>query len=327
MSCTFKISVIIPVYNLSIYLNRCLESVINQTLKDIEIIIIDDGSTDESPSIIQEYAKKDPRVRFYIGSNQGVVCARSQGLSMSTAPYVYYLDGDDFLMLDAMEVLYQKAVNEEAKMVFFDYQVHDDLIDGSVTQQSLYWEELSSEEWLKNAFLGEIQWAVWTHIHKRELYEYVDFSLLKDLSIGEDAVLTSLLVHASNKVYKVNEVKINYVIREKSVTRISGLSDQAYASYILFPERLNRFFINREKYLSLDKGCSYVYVRSALETLYKRRYDKAHLICKRAAKALRKYPEFRKKLDRRMLKLIKLFSLAQFIGAYYMRECIRKNKI
>ena len=95
-----KVSVIIPVYNVEKYLRECLDSVVNQTLKDIQIILIDDGSTDSSLGICKEYAQKDNRIKIIEQKNQGAGAARNRGMSEAKGDYLYFLDSDDFLELN-----------------------------------------------------------------------------------------------------------------------------------------------------------------------------------------------------------------------------------
>ena len=92
-----KVSVIIPVYNVEVYLRQCLNSVVNQTLKDIEIICVDDGSTDSSAEILKEYAKKDGRIRVLTQSNSGAGAARNTGIAVAKGAWLYFVDGDDFI--------------------------------------------------------------------------------------------------------------------------------------------------------------------------------------------------------------------------------------
>ena len=107
-----KISVIIPVYNMEKYLNECLDSVINQTLKDIEIICINDGSTDNSLKILKEYEKKDKRIKILTQKNSGVAIARNRGIDFSKGEFIGFLDSDDMYMnKSSLENLYYSAVN------------------------------------------------------------------------------------------------------------------------------------------------------------------------------------------------------------------------
>src|SRR5574344_661413 len=104
-----KVSIIIPVYNTEEYLDECLQSLINQTLKDIEIICIDDGSTDCSAEILHEYSLKDSRIKVLKQRNYGQSAARNKGLMFANGEYISFLDSDDFISEDMLEKLYCKA--------------------------------------------------------------------------------------------------------------------------------------------------------------------------------------------------------------------------
>ena len=109
MSNNLKVSVIIPVYNVEQYLNQCLDSVINQTLKDIEIICVDDGSTDNSFKMLEEYAQKDNRIKVIHQKNKGAAAARNEGLYIAQGKYLSFLDSDDFFEIDMLEQMYNCA--------------------------------------------------------------------------------------------------------------------------------------------------------------------------------------------------------------------------
>ena len=107
-----KVSVIIPIYNTEKYLAECLESIINQTLKQIEIICIDDGSSDGSAAILKEYAQNDLRISMYTQKNRGVSAARNVGVRHARGKYLFFMDSDDILEKNALEILVQTLQNE-----------------------------------------------------------------------------------------------------------------------------------------------------------------------------------------------------------------------
>ena len=111
-----KISIIVPVYNVEKYLERCLDSLINQTLKDIEIICINDGSTDNSSEILKEYAKKDSRIIIINQNNQGISVARNNGMNKAKGKYIGFVDSDDWVDLDFFEKLYKAAEKHNAQI-------------------------------------------------------------------------------------------------------------------------------------------------------------------------------------------------------------------
>lgn len=114
-----KISVILPVYNVEKYLRQCLDTIIGQTLKEIEILCVDDGSTDNSAKILEEYAQKDQRVKVFTQKNAGAGAARNLGLRHASGKYLSFLDSDDFFEPDMLEEAYEQAERYEAEMVVF----------------------------------------------------------------------------------------------------------------------------------------------------------------------------------------------------------------
>ena len=121
-----KVSVVIPVYNVENYLRECIESITAQTLRDIEIICVNDGSTDASLSIIKEFCAKDSRIILIDQENRGVSCARNRGFDKAVGKYVYYMDSDDYLEPDALETLYAISEEKELEVLQFDYTVFFD---------------------------------------------------------------------------------------------------------------------------------------------------------------------------------------------------------
>lgn len=118
-----KVSVIIPVYNTEEYVEEAVRCIVNQTLKEIEIIVINDGSTDNSLEVVTEIAEKDPRLQVYCQENQGQSVARNIGISKAKGEYIYFMDSDDLLDLEALECCYNKCVSEDLDFVFFDAEI------------------------------------------------------------------------------------------------------------------------------------------------------------------------------------------------------------
>ena len=116
---SIKVSVILPVYNVENYLRQCMDSVMGQTLKDIEIICVDDGSSDDSPAILEEFARKDSRIRILTQQNAGAGAARNLGMKYAKGRYLSFLDSDDFFEPDMLEKAYEKAEKYQAQIVVF----------------------------------------------------------------------------------------------------------------------------------------------------------------------------------------------------------------
>ncbi len=202
-----KVSVIIPVYNTEKYLKKCLDSVLGQTLSDIEVICINDCSTDGSLGILQDYAAQDERIKIIdLAENKGAAAARNEGIDKAQGEYLGFVDSDDFVDLDFYEKLYNKATEEEADCAKGNYrnaQTGD--VDYSLN-------EMIREN--KNNFAFAYCSAIFKKQVVRENNIY--FPLLSDM---EDPVFAFAFALKANKVEIVDDACINIVARENSLTR------------------------------------------------------------------------------------------------------------
>lgn len=122
------VSVIVPVYQAEKYLEKCINSILNQTYEDLELILVDDGSTDQSLGIIRQFQKKDKRIRYFHQQNSGVSAARNKGLEMSKGTQILFVDADDTIDVEMLTFMMDKMVRYEAEIVFcgFDYIYNDE---------------------------------------------------------------------------------------------------------------------------------------------------------------------------------------------------------
>ena len=211
-----KVSIIVPVYNVEKYLNQCLESLVNQTLKDIKIIIVNDGSTDSSQNIIDSYQIKYPDLILALTKeNGGLASARNFGLAYVQSQYVAFIDSDDYVDLTMYEKLYKKAISEDSDLVMCNLQYFFE----NGTSKSFISEGLNLE-WNSNphkaAFLSPL--FAWNKLYKKELF--------RDLSypIGlwyEDIPVSTKIFAVSKKITWVNETLVYYRQRENSIMHAS----------------------------------------------------------------------------------------------------------
>ena len=131
-----KLSIIVPVYNASKYLERCLDSVINQTLKEIEIICINDGSSDNSKTILENYAKKDNRIKIINQKNLGLSASRNKGIKYANGEYIFFVDADDWIELNTCEITYNFAKEKNLDLLLFGAKNIDD--DGITYDDNYY---------------------------------------------------------------------------------------------------------------------------------------------------------------------------------------------
>ncbi|MBQ0066251.1 MAG: glycosyltransferase family 2 protein [Firmicutes bacterium] len=203
-----KVSIIVPVYNTEKYLRRCLDHLINQTLKEIEIIIVDDGSTDASTQIIQEYAQNDSRIIVFHKKNGGQGSARNLGIRNARGEYIGFADSDDYVDQTLYEKLYKKAKEAEAEMVECKYCFVDE--NGNKLKSRGNIREYKSQ---KDMFIDPMV-APWNKIyHRKTIQHRVQFP---EGYIYED---TSFYIKAIPYVYHtahVNEALVHYVLHETS---------------------------------------------------------------------------------------------------------------
>lgn len=203
------ISVIVPIYNTDKYTGICIESLINQRYKKLEIILVDDGSTDRCPEICDLYTRKDNRIKVIHKKNGGLVSGRKTGMQASTGDYVGYVDGDDWVGEGYFESVVNVISSENPdvvisgwKRVLFDQKVpmNNGFPSGSYTDADL--EKLKSEMISKGKFYKHgISTYVWNKVFKRELVYDCQMNVDEKLMIGEDACVSYAALLKSKKVY------------------------------------------------------------------------------------------------------------------------------
>ena len=255
----YKVSVIVPVYNVEKYIDKCLNSLVNQTLKEIEIILVNDGSPDNSQEIIDKYVKKYPRkIKSYIKENGGQGSARNFGLEKAEGEYIGYVDSDDFIELDMYEKLYNKASKNNLDIV----------ICGSynVTEAGIKTIELDRElfkDKKKNAFFGRM--AVWNKIYKRELLLNSGIKFRSKLWY-EDLDFTVQILCMAKKIGYVNKPFYNYLIREGSTMNNSNV-DRNLEILLAFDEVLKNPTVKDNKQLIEFLGVDHIYISAVVRVL------------------------------------------------------------
>ena len=221
---TEKITVIVPVYNVENYLNKCLDSLINQTYKNLEISVINDGSTDNSGKICQEYAQKDNRIIYIEKENGGQSEARNMGLDRMTGSYVTFVDSDDWVELDYVEVLYNKLIEYQADIAVGNYYSYNEQegifyfhIFGNSYYEKVYdnvsiFENFYESEHMKNFALI----CVGGKLYKSDLFRELRFEVGK---LGEDGYLNQKIYLLAEKTIYLNAGLYAYRQREGSSSR------------------------------------------------------------------------------------------------------------
>lgn len=222
MNCDYKISIIIPAYNIAPYLPRCLDSVLAQTYSNLEIIVVDDGSTDNTKKVISEYAQKDSRIVPVYKENTGVSDTRNKGLDIATGDYIGFVDGDDYIENNMYESLLNNALKYNAgishcgyklKFPANEYDLHGtgkiieqdkqqgiiDLLEGTLVEPSLC-NKLFSKKCVKG------------------------LQMRKDIKMNEDLLFNIMSFAKSEKSIFEDKPLYNYIMRTNSATTSSGLT-------------------------------------------------------------------------------------------------------
>lgn len=291
-----KISVIVPIYNVENYLKECLESIINQSFIDFEIICVNDGSSDNSYDIIKEFEKKDSRIKIINQENKGLSGARNSGLDICQGEYIYFIDSDDYLELTALEELYDIANENKLDLILFKSINFDDVTGKKFTEEQF---ELSflKKNFNKKIFsykdildfIFQINVPVWTKFFKRDLIEDIRF---EEGLIFEDNLFFMEFIFNANKIYFYDKYLYNRRIRPNSiltsdnsknkmdVIEIYKLITNNIKEHNYYDLLINKFFVQKTNdinywYTKVDKSCKEEFFIKIKEdySYYKEEYE------------------------------------------------------
>ena len=258
-----KISIIVPVYNVENYLKNCIDSILNQTFKDFELILVNDGSTDNSLNICEDYKSIDDRIKIVNKKNGGLSSARNAGLDIATGEYIGFIDSDDYIHPQMYEILYNEIKNEaDISMCDFEkvYEFDKKLL-GSNFVSDYEIEILNNEEALsKLAEKNEVTYVVaWNKLYKKELFKDIKF---KEGIIHEDEYIIHRLLYQVNKLIYVKEKLHFYLQRKGSI--IDKKLDIDRVDYMLACSDRVRFFYEKNL-IDLKVKWEYFYLLEILK--------------------------------------------------------------
>lgn len=247
------VSILIPVFNVEQHLRRCLDSVLGQTLTDIQVVVVNDASPDGSEAIIQEYIAKDPRITYIKHSeNRGRGGARNTCVANATAQYIGFVDADDWVEPQMFEILYKQAKIQRCDIVSCGYKRHDEagnyLSDRSFTPQILKGHEPVFA--LFNGS-GSVAHTPWNKIYHRRLFDEHKIVFPERCNFEDYATITKL-VGVSERYLVTNEPLYNYIINETS--RSMRNRDVAIKSYFDALDSLRSFFIELGLFEEIKTG-------------------------------------------------------------------------
>lgn len=233
------ISIIVPIYNAEKYLKECIDSLVNQTKKELEFILVNDGSTDSTENIIKSY--KDKRIKYFKNKNQGIGKTRNFGIEKATGKYIMFLDSDDYLELTACEELYEKAEKDKLDLVICDfYKLYE-----NGTREDISLPSFKNTTLKKNPeLLTDINLAPWNKIYKRDLIIKNNIRFVEDLKY-EDTPFVAECLDRANKIGKVDSKLNAYIIHGNSETTVRD----ARIFHIIKILELVRVYFEKKEYM------------------------------------------------------------------------------
>ena len=279
-----KVSVIIPVYNVEKYLRQCLDSVVNQTLKDIEIICIDDGSTDNSLNILKEYAQKDNRIKIISKKNGGLSSARNAGLKFATGEFVGFVDSDDYIERETYENAYEIVYKYNVDIVNWGANIiaEDNNYDTQMVKDA--------QKYHKIKLIGLFNWSyelynyttvtVWNKIFRLNLIKQYDISFPEKLLHEDHEFITKYILHSS-KVYYINQYYYNYIQRKNSIMGQQFYNEKANNRLDMI-DIFQNIYVYYKRFNALDANSNLLSIifDNAITSAYTKSYDKKFAIKK-----------------------------------------------
>lgn len=263
------VSVIVAIYNIEKYLPRALDSLVNQTLRDIEIIAVDDGSTDESPRIADDYAASDRRIKVIHRENGGLSAARNTGLLAATGDYIGYLDGDDFAESAMYEKMFRACRSFGAEMCCVRYRIVTE--EGKISSQERYREpeggwkapvcfgrDEAITHWLAQEEEILIRNSVWSKLFSRNLVRGLVFA---EGHNSEDIMYTTAAMANAAKVAYVDEPLYNYVFGRSGSIMNKDRGERRFRDEIPFLRQQIRYFRERGMEEASDRAAFWFYTQ------------------------------------------------------------------
>ena len=247
------ISIIVPVYNVEQYLEKCVKSIIAQTYKNIEIILVDDGAKDNSGKMCDELALLDERIKVIHKQNGGLSDARNHGMKIATGEYIGFVDSDDYIAEDMFETLYKTIKENEADISIVSfYEMYKGRLIGVRDSGNL--EIMNKEEAMKELLIDtKIQSYAWNKLFKRDLFSDLQFPTGKNF---EDIATTLLLFEKCDKVALLEVPKYYYLRRDDSIVGVRN--SKTYTDYL--EVIYDKYMYLKDKYPAIEMYNAYNYI-------------------------------------------------------------------
>ncbi len=320
-----KISVVIPVYNTSKFLKRCLDSVLKQTYENLEVILVNDGSSDNSFSIIEEYQKIDRRIIVINKKNGGLSSARNAGIKISSGEYILNVDSDDWIELNTCEILIKTAIDNDADIVIGNIYLE-------YKNKQKKWEDLNKNikyknfEYLDAFFVENGKGAIWNKLIKRSLYINNKIFHPEGISLGEDTSTLLRLALKSKIIIKIPNYIYHY--RQNEFSMMHSKEKKIY-EYLEAIEIIKSYYYSNKEEKKYNEIKNVLKYKLFYKQLFLNGYLKTKKIYKKEWEALNneiknlqnsKFYQFLPKSEKILLSIYKNNKyIANFLFAIYIK--------
>lgn len=248
---TPKISIIMPVYNAEKSVARMIDSILNQTFSDWELLIVNDGSTDGSGVILDDYSYKDKRIRVIHKKNEGVAVARQIGINEIRGEYSIHADSDDWVEPLMLERMYKVATERQLDMVITDYYIHSS--NGKLTRREQKPISYDSLDVLYQILTGKLFGALWNKLIRSSLYKTYNVSFFKGIDYSEDVlVLAQMLCRSNLKIGYESEAYYHYILNETSIT--NQMSRKTFKSLEVYYAKLSALLPEEPRFVKIKES-------------------------------------------------------------------------
>lgn len=258
------ISIITPVYNVEKYIHRCIDSILAQTVSDFELILVDDGSPDNCGAVCDEYAAKDGRVRVIHQENRGQAAARNRALDVARGEYIAFVDSDDWVHPQYLEVLYRNIRDNQADVSVCGHRKVTEVVPFQEPDPSA--EVLSGGDFVRMGLTGKIPNRIWIlcdKLFRRECFEHIR---MPEGRINEDNATVYKVLYESRRVAFCDEILYFYFYNESST--VNQAFRRKHLDWLLVPEEMIRYFSEKQDGVLVDR-CKRMYL-SALEDMFRK---------------------------------------------------------
>lgn len=329
------ISIIVPVYNVEKYLERCIESILSQTYKNFELIIINDGSSDKSIDICEKYKAIDSRIIFINQSNKGVSAARNVGLDIAKGDYVAFVDSDDYIENDMYEILINSIEGNNADISvcgFYELRPNNKRNELFIKKESFI---MKSEDCINKFFeenyIKDLMYAPWNKLFKRKVIGDIRFN--EKLSMGEDILFIFECLGNCNSIFFNNKSKYNYIYRENSAMR-AEFSEKRF-DYIKAFDYMEKICLERYPNLikSVKKQCFYhklnccrkIILNSNHNEIYDIEFKKMLLYIEENKKIVFRKMNYKRKIDYILVRYLRSSNI--FINKFLKLCCLIRKRL